>query len=234
MLKLHTYEVISGAVRQVKALSHERGFPLHGALWADWGVGKTVACKQVVKDHPDVFYLKFPNRPVEPSNLIKEVLLALGVGPTRGYLQNYDLLTKVLSARGLINPLFIIDEAQFLFSKPTAMSFFKDLSEDPEVGFSYIFLGDSSMETVLKTQGHSIIKRIRLKLPIPPVDEKSIYKLSEFHGVSLNGKAYEIARNLGAVTMDVDFALYLAKKAKRKELSDKEFEEFLLLAKRGE
>ena len=234
MLKLHAYEIISSAVSQVKALSQERGFPLHGALWADWGVGKTVACRQIVKDFPDVFYLKFPNRPVEPSNLIKEVLLAIGVGPTRGYLQNYDMLVKVLSARRLINPVLLIDEAQFLLSKPTAMSFFKDLSEDPEVGFSYIFLGDTSMENALRAQGHSIIKRIRLKLPIPPISESTIYKLAQFHGISLNGKAYEVAKKVGAVTMDVDFALYLAKKAGKKELSDKEFKEFLILAKRGE
>jgi len=233
-LKLHTYEIISSAVRQVKSLSQERGFPLHGALWAKWGVGKTKACRQVIKDFPDVFYLKFPNRPVEPSNLIKEVLLAAGVGPTRGYLQNYDLLKKVLSARGLINPVLLLDEAQFLFSKPSALSFFKDLSEDPDVGFSYVFLGDPDLETLLKAQGHSLIKRVRLKLPIPPITQETIKKLSEFHGISLNGNAYPVAKSLGAVTMDADFALYLAKRAGKNELSDKEFKDFLIIAMRGE
>jgi hypothetical protein len=234
MLKLHTYDIIRSAVLQVKALSQERGFPLHGALWADWGVGKTVACKQVVRDFSDVFYLRFPNRSVDSANLVKLVLLSLGVGPTRGFLQNYDILTKVLSARGLLNPVLLIDEAQFLLSKPSAMSFFKDLSEDPDVGFSYIFLGDTSLENLLNAEGHSLIKRIRLRSRIPSISEETINKLARFHGVSLNGKAYEIAVSTGATTMDVDFALYLAKKASKEKLTDKEFKEFLIIAKRGE
>lgn len=232
--KLHTYEIIKSAVLQVKSLTRERSFPLHAVLTSEWGVGKTVASLQVEEEFPDVFYLKFPNHSVDHSNLIKIVLLSMGVGPTRGYFQNYELLTRVMTARGLINPVLLIDEAQYLFSKPTALSFFKDLSEDPKVGFSYVFVADSSAQNVLEAEGHSLIKRIKVRMNIPPLTEKTVYKLAEYHGITLNGKAYEVALSTRATTMDVDYALFLARKAGKKELSDKEFKSFLFAAKRGE
>ena len=233
MIKLHTFEIISTAVKQIKILSAERGFPLHAALYSNWGVGKTVACKQVKEAIQDVFYFKFPARQVEPAGLIKEILLALGIGPTRGYLNNYDLLIKVLSARGITQPILLIDEAQLLFARPSIMSFFKDLSEDPEIGFSYVFIGDERLGNALRAEGHSLIKRIKVKVQIPVITKGTIEKLSQFHGVDVQDTAFEIAKKLGATTMDVDFALFLAKKAGKTTLNSKEFKAFILSAKRG-
>jgi len=181
----------------------------------------------------DVFYFKFPARQVEPTGLIKEILLSLGIGPTRGYLNNYDLLIKVLSARGITQPVLLIDEAQLLFARPSIMSFFKDLSEDPEIGFSYVFIGDERLGNAVKTEGHSLIKRIRVKVQIPTITKETIQRLSQFHGIKLEEDAFEISKKTGATTMDVDFALFLAKKAGKEKLNNKEFKAFILSAKRG-
>lgn len=233
MLKLHTFDIIGTMVKQVKGLSAERGFPLHAAAWASWGVGKTIACRQIIEAIPDVYYLKFQTRQIEPAGMIKDILLALGVGPTRGYLNNYDLLVKVLSARGITQPILIIDEAQLLFTKPALLSFLKDLSEDPEVGFSYIFLGDENLSRLISNEGHSIIKRIRIRVEIPQITKQTIQKLSEFHNVELPEDSMKVAKSIGATTMDVDFALFLARKAKKESLTVKEFETYIKAAKRG-
>ena len=233
MLKLHTYEIIGTMIKQVKELSAERGFPLHAAAWASWGTGKTIACRQLIKALPDVYYLKFQTRQIEPAGMIKDVLISLGVGPTRGYLNNYDLLIKVLSARGITQPILIIDEAQLLFTKPALLSFFKDLSEDPEVGFSYVFLGDENLQRLITNEGHSIIKRIRVRTEIPKITAQTVQKLSDYHQVEIPENSLNIAQQIGATTMDVDFALYLARKAKKETLTAKEFEAFIKAAKRG-
>jgi len=234
MLKLHTYDIIGSMVKQVKNLSLERGFSLHAAAWASWGVGKTIACRQLIEAISDIYYLKFQTRQIEPSGMIKDILLSLGVGPTRGYLNNYDLLIKVLSARGITQPILIIDEAQLLFTKPALLSFLKDLSEDPAVGFSYIFLGDENLSRLIANEGHSIIKRIRIRVEIPAITDKTIQKLSDFHQVELPEGSFNIAKKLGATTMDIDFALFLAKKAKKETLTAKELQAFIKAAKRGQ
>ena len=236
MNKLHTYKIIASAVMQVKELSKERGFPLHAALWASWGTGKTVASKQVIEDIPDVFYLKFPARQLEPAQLIKEILLSIGVGPVRGYLNNYKLMERVFTSRGIMQPVLIVDEAQLLFTQPKLLSFLKDLSEDIKIGFSYVFVGDENLKIHISAEGHSLIKRIRVKVGIPPIEKDSIEKLSNFHNIKIPNvdKSYLILQSLNATTMDLDFALYIAKKSGMKELDEKKLRAFIKTAKKGE
>ena len=233
MLKLHTYDIIKTATLQVKELSQERGFPLHAGLYASWGVGKTIACKQIIKEAYDVFYFKFPPRHLEPAGAIKELLTSMGVGATRGYLNNYDFLIKFLQARGITKPVLIIDEAQLLFTQPKLLSFFKDLSEDIEINFSYVFLGDEKLKDLLKRDFHSIIKRIKIKLEIPQITKETIQKLADFHQITLPEEAFNIALSMNATTMDIDFALYLAKKANLTELDEKKFKAFIKKSKTG-
>lgn len=227
MLKLHTYDIIASAVMAVKNFSREQGFPVHGAVYSNWGAGKTVACKQVKQSIPDVFYLKAPVRNIEPSGLLREILLCLGIGAGRGYANNYDLLTRVLSAKGIVQPVLLIDEAQILFTKPTLLSFLKDLSEDPEIGFVYVFIGDDRLKTLVKTGRHSIVKRIRVKKEIPSITQETVEKLIQYHELEADEDIFETAKEFKASTIDVDFALYLAKKADIKQLNKKLFKAFL-------
>lgn len=229
MLKLHTYTYIENAIKSIKQLTKERGYPIHAALYASWGTGKTIAAKQIKDLDTDTYYLKFPSRQTEPASLIKDILLSLGVGPTKGYLNNYDLLVKVLSTRGIINPVLVIDEAQIAFTKPNILSFLKDLSEDTDIGFCYVFLGDESLERMVSAEGHSIHKRIKVKAKIPPITEDTINKLTTHYGIKLT----EQANLSGITTIDLDFALYLAKKSRKTELTAKELDQFVKAAKRG-
>ena len=227
MLKLHTYDIIASAVMAVKNFSREQGFPVHGAVYSNWGAGKTVACKQVKQSIPDTFYLKAPVRNIEPSGLLREILISLGVGAGRGYANNYDLLTRVLSAKGIVQPVLLIDEAQILFTKPSLLSFLKDLSEDPEIGFVYVFIGDDRLKTLVKTGRHSIVKRIRVKKEIPSITKETVEKLIQYHGLQAKDDIFDTAKEFKASTIDVDFALYLAKKADIKQLDKKLFKAFL-------
>jgi len=227
MLKLHAYEIIASAVMAVKNFSKEQGFPVHGAVYSQWGAGKTVACKQVKQSIPDVFYLKTPARSVEPSGLLREILISLNIGAGRGYANNYELLTRVLSAKGIIQPVLLIDEAQILFTKSNLLSFLKDLSEDPDVGFVYVFIGDDRLETLVKTGRHSIAKRIRVKKEIPNITQETVEKLINYHQLEAQDNLFETALEFRASTIDVDFALYLAKKANVKQLDKKLFKAFL-------
>ena len=227
MIKLHAYEIINSAATAVKNFSKEQGFPVHGAVYSHWGAGKTVACKQVKQSMRDVFYLKAPVRNIEPSGLLREILVSLQVGAGRGYANNYELLTRVLSAKGIVQPVLLIDEAQMLFTKPTLLSFLKDLSEDPEIGFVYVFIGDDRLKTIVNTGRHSIVKRIRVKKEIPSITKDTIEKLADYHHLKLEEDIFQTVNDFKATTIDVDFALYLAKKAKVESINKKVFKAFL-------
>lgn len=227
MLKLHAYEIIASAVTAVKNFSKEQGFPVHGAVYSHWGAGKTIACKQVKQSIPDTFYLKAPVRNIEPSGLLREILISLRVGPGRGYAINYEYLTTALATKGIVQPVLLIDEAQMLFTKPTLLSFLKDLSEDPEIGFVYVFIGDDRLKTIISTGRHSIAKRIRVKKEIPSITKETIEKLADYHHLKLEEDIFQTVNDFKASTIDVDFALYLAKKAKTESLNKKLFKAFL-------
>ena len=231
-VRTHVYYLTFTVVMQARKVSGERGFPIHGAIIGEWGSGKTIASKQVAQELRDVFYLKFRDRNIEPDVFIKDVMLAMGIGPTRGFLQNYNLLLNVLSAKGIAMPTLIIDDAQYLFLKKNLLSFLKDISE--EMNFVYVFVGDYSLKKLIG--GHALDKRIKLIMEIPAMDKRTIEELIRFHSVSIPisiDEIFEITKELHSNTLELDYALYLMKKAQKQgqNITKEDFRKFLLSAK---
>ena len=233
MIKTHAYEIISLVVKAVISNSLERKFPVHGAVMADWGVGKTTACKQIAKETPQVFYVKVPgDGSLTASRLLKEFLYAMGVGPFRGFQDNLKLLERVIASKGLITPVFILDEFQTVAKTNSILSFLKDLSENPNVSACYVFVGDHTLEGFLKGT-HSIYERVKIKRRIPRMTEKTAKMLAERYEIELPEGFMETINTLNATTLDLDFALYLAKKAQITHLDPKTFKALLLKVKEG-
>ena len=232
-IKTHAYEIISLAVDAVINNSLERNFPVHGAIFADWGVGKTIASRQVAKEKPQVFYVKVAgDGSLTAPRLLKDFLYAMGIGPMRNFLDNLKLLERVIASKGLLTPVFILDEFQTVASKPTILSFLKDLSENPHVSACYLFVGDESLEGYLKGS-HSLYERVKIKRRIPKMTEKTVKALAQRYEIELPKNFMEVINSLGATTLDVDFALYLAKKAQINRLDKKTLKALLLKVKEG-
>ena len=232
-IKTHAYEIISLAVDAVINNSIERGFPVHGAVYSEWGVGKTIACRQVAQEKHQAFYVKVAgDGTLTAPRLLKDMLYAMGIGPMRSFQDNLKLLERVITAKGLLTPVFILDEFQTVASKPTILSFLKDLSENPQISACYLFVGDESLEGYLKGS-HSLYERVKIKRRIPKMTKETALKLAKRYEIKLPDGFMEVINSLGSTTLDVDFALYLAKKAQINELDKKTFKALLLKVKEG-
>jgi len=159
MVKTEAYTKILNLCKIL--LKHKKdGKIIHGAIYGPWGSGKTVAGKQVAKELLPVFYLKVPEGNLTKTRLIKLFSLAMGAGSMRSYDMTLDLIKGHIEQEG-IYPLFLLDEAQRLFRHRWILDELKDYSEDPDLRFSYLFLGDNTLGSHLKQERlHSLIKRI--------------------------------------------------------------------------
>ena len=156
----------------------------------------------------------------------------MGVGPFRGFQDNLKLLERVVASKGLITPVFILDEFQTVAKTNSILSFLKDLSENFHVSACYVFVGDHTLEGFLKGT-HSIYERVKIKRRIPRMTEKTAKMLAERYEIELPEGFMETINTLNATTLDLDFALYLAKKAQITRLDPKTFKALLLKVKEG-
>jgi len=210
MVKSEAYYKILSIVKLL--LKHKKDNKiLHGAIYGPWGSGKTVAAKQVAYEMPTVFYIKFPEGEITKTRLIKVFSFAMGAGAMRSYDMTMDLIRGHIEQEG-IYPLFIIDEAQRMFSKRWILDELKDYSEDPYLRFSYLFLGDNTLGSYLKQERiHSLIKRVVYREELKgEVSLETVQALLKEYNLQGNPEAVvKIAKREKWKLLELDTALYL-------------------------
>ncbi len=211
----HVEELLTKAVHAIRNLRETMDSAVHALLYGDWGVGKTRAGQEVAKKEKDVFYVKMPEGEITKGKLYKLFGLSMRSGVKNTYegtldLMRYHVLTKNLK------PIFIVDEGTRAFRKPSLLSELKDLSEDLDLRFSYIFLADRTILKIMTTTPHPIHKRILFKHQLQPITEKTIHELLKDRSIPGNPEElYTIAREKAWTTLEVAFVLS-ALKASRK------------------
>jgi len=222
--KLHTYYIMEEVIKSIKAITVERGFPIHGILYADAGVGKSVALKQILESLNGVYALALEDRrEYSPYYLLTRILEnALSVGAYGRQPALEKTLQAYLDRMGEVAPVLIVDEAQFAFKHPSVLNFFKYLSEHPKVGFSYLFLVNEHVSL-----NHPLGERIRIRKKIPPMTENTVKTLSKHYGIELEEKVLKLALERNVRTLELDLLLYTALKAGIEKLDTKTFKALL-------
>ncbi|GAB6075763.1 AAA family ATPase [Desulfurobacterium crinifex] len=231
-MRTHVQIAMEKAVKSLIQFYHERGEPLHGAMWGVWMSGKTRAAVSLSKKNRIIRYLKFPERNVTDTQFVKSIALSLGLGPGRSFIETLDNIKETVNHRGGIY-VIVIDEAQRLFAKKKFLSILKDLSE--EVDLIYLFLGDRNLSRYLHPTYHSLVKRILIRKEIAPIERETVSVLLKKHGY--NSESSEILVSLlkkeGITTGELDIALHLARKKKVEKLTEEELRIFLEAAVEG-
>ena len=194
-------------------LKHKKdGKTIHGALIGPKGEGKTIAAKEVANELPPVFYVKIPEGDITKTRLIKLFSLAIGAGSMRSYDMTLDLMKGHIEQEG-IYPLFILDEAQRLFKLPRwVFSELKDWSEDPDLRFTYLLLGDGDLKSYFKKENHhSILKRIIYREELEgDVSKELVENLMKEYNLKGNPQiVVKIAKREKWKLLELDTALYL-------------------------
>ena len=211
----HVEELLTKAVHAIRNLRETMDSPVHALLYGDWGVGKTRAGQEVAKKENDVFYVKMPEGELTKGKLYKLFGLSMRSGVKNTYEGTLDLMRYHVLTKN-IKPIFIIDEATRAFRKPSLLSELKDLSEDLDLQFSYIFLADRTILKIMTTTPHPIHKRILFKHQLQPITEKTVHELLKDKNIP--GKPeelYELAREKAWTTLEVAFVLSALKASKK-------------------
>ena len=193
-------------------LKHKKdGKIIHGALVGAKGDGKTWAVSTVVSQLPPVFYVKIPEGEITKTALIRKFSLAMGAGSMRSYDLTMDLMKGHIEQEGMY-PLFILDEAQRLLNLPGwVLSELKDWSEDPDLRFTYLFLGDKTLKKLFKKEQHSIVRRIIYREELSgSITKELVEDLMKEYGLSGDPEpVVRVARREKWKLLELDNALYL-------------------------
>lgn len=206
---MHVEEILKQSIQTIKNLSNIVNSPIHAAIWSKWGTGKTFSSLKISRESDSVFYVKIPDGDIKVGRLYKLIASSLGCGIRFTYEGTLELIKyHVLSKR--LNPVFILDEAQRILKKEHILNELKDLSEIPELAFSYIFLGDLTLPKMIKIFPHSIHERILVKKEIPPIEQSSLEQITKDIEVDID-ELSNIAKLKGWTTLHCN---YLASAAK--------------------
>jgi Cdc6-like AAA superfamily ATPase len=217
---IHTEETIINTISALKKIREEQKSPVHAILYGSWGTGKTFSAQKILSHFDDVFYIKIPDGDISKGRLYRLFGLALRSGTRRTWEGTIDLIKYHLDYLK-VRPIFILDESQRIFSKHHIMNELKDMSEDLELNFSYIFLGDHTTPKVIANNPHSIYKRIVIKRELQPITEKTIDALAKELKVEADTKEiYEIAKKKSWTTIDIAFILQTCRQAKQPAKKD--------------
>jgi Cdc6-like AAA superfamily ATPase len=225
---IHTEEMIVNTISALKRIREEQKSPVHAILYGSWGTGKTFSSQKIVSHYDDVFYIKIPDGDISKGRLYRLIGLALRSGVRHTWEGTLNMIKYHLDYLKL-KPVFILDESQRILAKYHILNELKDLSEDLELNFSYIFLGDHTIPRILATHPHSIHKRIVITRELQPITENTIDTLAKELKVEADVKeVFELAKRKGWTTIDVAFILQGCKQAKQP--ARKEFVEKLAVA----
>jgi Cdc6-like AAA superfamily ATPase len=217
---IHTEETIINTISALKKIREEQKSPVHAILYGSWGTGKTFSSQKIIQRFDDVFYIKVPDGEISKGRLYRLIGLALRSGVRHTWEGTLNMIKYHLDYLKL-KPTFILDESQRILSKYHILNELKDLSEDLELNFSYLFLGDHTIPKILATHPHSIHKRIVITRELQPITEKTIDTLAKELKVEADAKEmFEMAKRKGWTTIDVAFILQTCRQAKQPAKKD--------------
>jgi len=220
----HVENILTAVISTLRKLRMEHAMPLHAIVWSKWGTGKTVSAQKISKREPDVFYVKAPDGEITRGRLYRLIGFSLGCGARSTYESTLDLIKHHLLYYNL-RPILIIDEAQRLLRKTLILNELKDLSEDEELGFSYLFLGDQTTPKLLASHDHSLFKRFAIKKELQPLTQETIsHLIKEYHIHADPVQIFNFAKERGWTTLDIAICLQAIKNQKvepSKEVLDK-------------
>mgnify|MGYP001773052376 CR=1 FL=1 len=175
---IHAEEVLRKTLQALRQQRELLQSPVHALVLGDWGVGKTTSAMKICKENSDTFYLRVPAEDITRSKLVKLVAYALRAGYRNTVEATLDLLKYTIEVKNL-KPFLFVDEARYLFKRPTMLDVLKELAEDPDIGLSYIFLADKQTTKAIMHNPHSLHKRILITKELEPITEKTIKTIVE-------------------------------------------------------
>ena len=210
----HVEQILVATLQALRRLRTGHTTPLHGLLWGKWGTGKTVSAQKIAKQEPDVFYVKAPDGEITRSRLYRLIGFSLGCGARSNSEATLDLIRHHISYYNL-KPIIILDEAQRLLRKTHILNELKDLSEDEELSFCYVFLGDQSIPRIITAYDHSLFRRFAIKKELQPLTQETIsHLIKEYHIQADPVQIFHYAQQKGWTTLDVAICLQALKNQK--------------------
>jgi Cdc6-like AAA superfamily ATPase len=203
----HVEQVLTTTIQVLRKLRTEQAMPLHAIVWGKWGTGKTVSAQKIAKKEQDVFYVKAPDGEITRGRLYRLIGFSLGCGARSTYEATLDLIKHHILYYNL-KPIIIFDEAQRILRKQHILNELKDLSEDEELGFSYLFLGDQTTPKLLASHDHSLFKRFAIKKELQPLTQETIaFLIKEYRIQADPAQIFHFAQQKGWTTLDVAICL---------------------------
>ncbi|MFZ8784922.1 AAA family ATPase [Thermocrinis sp.] len=203
----HVENILTAVISTLRKLRMEHAMPLHAIVWGKWGTGKTVSAQKISKREPDVFYVKAPDGEITRGRLYRLIGFSLGCGARSTYEATMDLIKHHILYYN-IKPIFLFDEAQRLLRKTHILNELKDLSEDEELSFSYLFLGDQTTPKLLASHDHSLFKRFAIKKELQPITQETISHLIKEYRIQADPTPiFHYAKERGWTTLDVAICL---------------------------
>ncbi len=217
-VKTHVYEELEKVITMLRKTIADKKQGM-AVISANYGTGKTEAAKMLTKQYPDVYYMKISQTLDTPSKFTRELARTVGSAISRSYQETLDFLATYLEATGQ-NPIIILDESQRILKSSLLMSELKDLSEDNQIRFSYIFLGDHTTADIFKAHKHSIHKRILIKEKLQNLTEEIITEIAKEKGLQVDpNTVLEYGKERGWTTIEVAFLFsYLSEVSKVKKI----------------
>jgi len=210
----HAEQVLTATLQALRKLRTEQAMPLHGIVWGKWGTGKTVSAQKIAKKESDVFYVKAPDGEITRGRLYRLIGFSLGCGARNTYESTLDLIKHHLLYYNL-KPILVFDEAQRLLRKQHILNELKDLSEDEELGFTYLFLGDQTTPKLLASHDHSLFKRFAIKKELQPLTQETISHLIKEYRIQADPvQIFNFAKEKGWTTLDTAICLQAIKSQK--------------------
>ncbi len=210
----HAEQTIMAVVQALRKLRTEQAMPLHGIVWGKWGTGKTVSAQKIAKREPDVFYIKAPDGEITRGRMYRLIGFSLGCGARNTYESTLDLIKHHILYYNL-KPIILFDEAQRLLRKTHILNELKDLSEDEELSFIYLFLGDQTTPKLLASHDHSLFKRFAIKKELQPLTQETIaFLIKEYRIQADPAPIFHFAQQKGWTTLDVAICLQALKNQK--------------------
>lgn len=206
-------DVLLNTVKSIETLRETTKSPVHALLWGKWGTGKTYAAQSIAANN--VFYVKIPEGEITKSKLVKIFGISMGAGYRHIYEACLDMIRYHLIEKNIKHPIFILDEAQRIFKSKILLGELKDLSEDIDLRFSYIFLGDHTIPQKIIQHPHSLHKRILIKKELDGLTEQMITELAKHYKISVEPSLIiELGKERGWTTIDIAFIFSYIAKAK--------------------
>jgi len=210
----HVEQVLTTIIQALRRLRAEQTMPLHAIVWGKWGAGKTVSAQRIAKQESDAFYVKAPDGEITRGRLYRLIGFSLGCGARSTYEATLDLIKHHILYYA-IRPIIIFDEAQRLLRKTHILNELKDLSEDEELSFSYLFLGDQTTPKLLASHDHSLFRRFAIKKELQPLTQETIAYLTKEYRIQADpAPVFHFAQQKGWTTLDVAIVLQALKNQK--------------------